>query len=288
MKRATHKDAAWREQQYNPRAAVPGFQQIFDRWERASADALPTLDGYADVRYGPHPQQTLDVWRARGTAQAALMFIHGGYWRALDKKPFTMLAPALTKAGVTMFNINYALAPHVTLFDLVRQVLQASAWTYRNASNFGAPRERLFVAGHSAGGHLAAMMMAAWWPSFAADLPRKLFHGALTISGVHDLRPLAHCAFLQPEVKLDEASARLLSPVLLPPASDAPLYTCVGGDEPAAFHEQARLIAKSWRDVFAGEIAMPGENHFTVIEKLGDPKSALFQGALKMMGIVPD
>lgn len=279
------KDAAWYEQQYNPRASVPDFQAVFDRWDARSAAALQRFDGYADVAYGPHPLQTLDVWRARGDAKAALVFIHGGYWRALDKKPFSFIAPSFVDAGVTFFNINYALSPAVTLEEIVRQVVQAGAWIWRNSSHFGAPRERLYVAGHSAGGHLAAMMLAALWPVYSSDLPRKLFQGALSISGVHDLRPIVHCDFLRADVPLDLASARRLSPALLPPATDARLWTSLGGDESPAFHEQSRAIAQAWKQVHAGDIPMPGENHFTVIERLGEPESPLHQGALRMMGL---
>ncbi len=279
------KDAAWYEQQYNPRATVANHQAVFDGWDAKSAAALERFDGYADVRYGPHEKQTLDVWRAKGEAKAAMVFIHGGYWRALDKKPFSMLAPAFVDAGVTFFNINYALSPSVSLEEIVRQVVQAGAWIWRNASNFGAPRDRLYVSGHSAGGHLAAMMLAALWPVYSSDLPKKLFQGALSISGLHDLRPIVHCDFLRADVHLDLATARRLSPALLPHATDAKLCTSLGGDEPQAFHEQARLLEEAWKDVFAGNIAMPGENHFTVIDRLGEPGSALHQGALRLMGI---
>lgn len=279
------KSPAWYEQQYNPRTTVPNFQEIFAGWDARSAAALQSLDGYADVPYGPHPMQTLDVWRARGESKAALVFIHGGYWRALDKKPFSFLAPAFNRAGVTVFNINYALSPTVSLEEIVRQTVQAGAWVWRNAGNFGAPRDRLYVAGHSAGGHLTAMMLAALWPVYAPDLPSKLFQGGLSVSGVHDLRPIVHCEFLRADVPLDLATARRLSPALLPHATDAALWTCVGGDESQAFHEQSALIARAWPDVFAGDIAMPGENHFTVIERLGDPDSALHRGALRMMGL---
>jgi arylformamidase len=280
-----HKDAAWYEEQYNPRASVPDFQEIFDRWDARSAEALQSFDGYADIAYGPHPKQTLDVWRARGESKAALMFIHGGYWRALDKKPFSFVAPAFADAGVTVFNINYALSPSVTLEEIVRQVVQAGAWIWRNAGHFGAPRDRLYAAGHSAGGHLTAMMLAALWPVYASDLPRKVFQGGLTISGVHDLRPIVHCEFLRADVPLDLATARRLSPALLPPATDARLWTSLGGDESPAFHEQSRALAAAWPGVFAEDIPMPGENHFTVIERLGDPSSALHRGAMRMMGL---
>lgn len=271
--------------QYNPRATIKNFQEYFDRDEARSREALPGLDGYVDVPYGPHAAQKLDIFRARGESKAVLMFIHGGYWRAMDKRFYNFLAPAFTKAGVTFVNVNYALCPTVTVEEIVRQVLQAGAWLYRNASNFGGHPQRLYVTGNSAGGHLTAMMLAALWPVFAPDLPKKVFQGGLSISGVHDLRPLAGAAFLKPQVNFDLAVARRCSPVLMPPATDAKLWTSVGGAEPQAFHDLNSAIAKAWPKVFAGDIKMPGENHLSIVEKLGDPSSPLFKGALRMMGI---
>jgi arylformamidase len=278
-------DSAQFDLQYNPRTTIKNFQEYFDRAEARSLEALPELDGYVDVPYGPHEAQKLDIFRARGPSKAVLMFIHGGYWRGLDKRFYNFLAPALTRAGVTFANVNYALCPTVTIEEIVRQVLQAGAWLRRNASNFGGDPRRLYVAGNSAGGHLTAMMLAALWPVFAPDLPKKVFQGGLSISGVHDLRPLAGAAFLKPQVNFDLAVARRCSPVLMPPATDAKLWTCVGGAEPQAFQDQNASIAKAWKSVFAGDIKMPGENHFSVTEKLADPSSPLFRGALRMMGI---
>jgi len=278
-------DAAEIDLQYNPRTTIKNFQEYFDRAEARSRKVLGELDGYLDVPYGSHDAQKLDIFRARGRSKAVLMYIHGGYWRALDKRFYNFLAPALVRAGVTFANVNYALCPTVTIEEIVRQVLQAGAWLYRNSSNFGGHPQRLYVAGSSAGGHLTAMMLAAIWPVFAPDLPGKLFQGGLTISGVHDLRPLAGAAFLKPQVNFDLAVARRCSPVLMPPASDAKLWTCVGGAEPQAFQDQNASIAKAWKNVFAGDIKMPGENHFSVTEKLGDSSSPLFKGALRMMEI---
>jgi arylformamidase len=278
-------DIAALERAYNPRARTKNFQEYFDRYDARSREALAKVDGYLDVPYGPHEKQKMDIFRARGASKAVLMFIHGGFWRAFDKRSFNFLAPELTRAGVTFANINYGLCPAASLEELVRHVLQAGAWLYRNASNFGGHPQRLYVAGHSAGGHLTAMLLAALWPVFARDLPKKVFQGGLAVSGLFDLRPLAGAAFLKPEVNFDLAVARRCSPVLMPPATDARLWTCVGKDEPQGLIEQNAQIGKAWKEVLAGDIAMPGDNHFSVLEKLADPASPLFKGALRMMGI---
>src|SRR5689334_3823164 len=131
---------------------------MFERWDRDSERARASLKCYLDVPYGTSETETLDIFRANGRSRGLLMFVHGGYWRSLDKRRFSFVAPALVASGVTVAVVNYALCPAVKVADIVMQIVQASAWLYRNAENFGAPASRVGVYGHSAGGHLAAMM----------------------------------------------------------------------------------------------------------------------------------
>ncbi|MCC7548706.1 MAG: alpha/beta hydrolase [Burkholderiales bacterium] len=272
------------EAAYNPRLAVPEYARHFERWGRLSEEARTQMDGYLDVPYGPHPLQRMDLFRARGVSRGMLMFIHGGYWRALDKGQHSFVARPLVDAGVSVAMINYALCPGVSLEDLVRQVLQASAWLYRNAGNFGAPGGRLYVAGHSAGGHLTAMMLAAQWPRFAPDLPPRLFRAGLSISGIFDVVPVMKTPSVNADVRLDPASARRLSPALMPPATEAPLYLAVGGREQSGFHEQHALIKARWGSVVAADVPCPEDNHFTILESLASSGSTLFRSALEMTG----
>jgi arylformamidase len=162
-------------------------------------------------------------------------------------------------------------------------MLRASAWLWLNADAQGIDRDRLYVAGHSAGGHLTAMMMAALWPAYDPRLPKDLFKGGLAISGIYDLRPLLQAAWLNADLKLDEAAALKSSPAFLPPATRAPVMTCVGGDESSEFRRQNALLGERWQAVFAGDIPMPGTHHFSVLDGLADPASALFAGALRLM-----
>ena len=281
------KDAAYYESAYNPRVAVPEFSDHFERWNKRSQQARETLSGraYTDVAYGADPLEKLDVYRAKGESQALLVYIHGGYWRALDKDIQTFVAPPFVERGVTVALINYGLCPVVRVQDIVLQVLQACAWLYRNGPNFGAPRERLFVSGHSAGAHLAAMTLAALWPKFAADLPKKVVQGSLSISGIYDVEPVMNTPSVNVDVRLDPQQARRVSPAFMPPATDAPLYTAVGGKEQAGFHEQNKLIRSQWKSIIKDDFACPEDNHFTVLDRFADPQSALFNGALTMMGV---
>ena len=170
------RDAAHWESLYNNRAAVPDHPQSFARWAERSAAARKSLRCYLDVPYGTHAMEKMDIFPGQGPGRALLMFIHGGYWRALDKQDHSFVAPELVKRGVTVAVPNYTLCPAVTIADIVRQMLQACAWLWRNGGHFGAPYGNLYVSGHSAGGHLTAMMMAALWPAFAGDLPVVLWH----------------------------------------------------------------------------------------------------------------
>jgi arylformamidase len=271
------------ERRYNNRAAVPEFAQHFDRWTRLSKTARDELDCDLDIPYGDHPMEKIDIFRAEGRSRALLMFIHGGYWRSLDKRDHSFLATELVKRGITVAMPNYALCPSVKVDDIVRQMLKATAWVYRTGSRYGAFGNSLYVAGHSAGGHLATMMMAAQWDRYDPELPATMIEGALTISGVYDLTELLQVPSLNTDLRLDEPSAVKLSPAFMRPATNAPVWTVVGGKEIAGFQDQHQLLRKQWKDVVTADIPSPDDNHFSIVERFADPKSALFSAGLQMM-----
>ena len=268
---------------YNNRELVPDHPQYFARWSEGSARARATMTGHLDLRYGDQPGETIDLFPARKGDGSCMMFIHGGYWRSLDKKDFSFLAPAWVGAGVSLAVVNYDLCPGVTMDEIVRQMLRASRWLWLHAEDYGMDQDRLYVSGHSAGGHLTAMMMCAVWPALDPSLPKDLWKGGLAISGLYDLRPLLDVDFLQQDLRLDPALALRLSPAFLPTATRAPVMTCVGGDESSEFIRQNALLGERWRSAFAGDIRMPGKNHFSVVDGLAEPSSALFQGARRLM-----
>jgi len=268
---------------YNPRLVVENYQEIFDRWGEQSERARASLGCYLDVPYGPSAAEKMDVFRAQGRSRGLLMYIHGGYWRSLDKKRFSFVAPALAKAGITVAVPEYALCPAVQVEDIVMQMVQACAWLYRNGENFGAPANRLHLCGHSAGGHLAAMMLCCRWPDYSPDLPKKVVGAAMSISGLYDLREIVKVPSVNCDVRLDGRSALKASPAFLPAATDAPLYTAVGGEENEGFHMQNRLIGDKWGKVRKTDIPCPGKNHFTVLDQISDPESGLFKSMLEMM-----
>jgi len=268
---------------YNNRELVPDHPKHLAQWSEGSARARSTMTSHLDLRYGDAPGETIDLFPARKGDGSCMMFIHGGYWRSLDKKDFSFLAPAWVGAGVSLAVVNYDLCPRVGMDEIVRQLLRASRWLWLNAEKYGMDQDRLYVSGHSAGGHLTAMLMCALWPQLDPGLPKDLWKGGLAISGIYDLRPLLEVDFLQPDLRLDPALALRLSPAFLPTATRMPVMTCVGGDESSEFLRQNALLGERWRSAFAGDIAMPGANHFSVMDGLAAPSSALFQGAQRLM-----
>ncbi|MBI2768076.1 MAG: alpha/beta hydrolase [Burkholderiales bacterium] len=276
-------DPPWLDRMYNNREAVPTHPEYLRRWAAQSADAMRSQPRELDVRYGGGPSEHLDIFPAAQPDAPVLFFIHGGYWRALDKRDHSFIAPAFTKAGVCVVIPNYALCPVVTVPQIVMQMVQALAWTWRHIARHGGDPSRITVAGHSAGGHLAAMMQACLWPVFGKDLPAGLVKNSLSISGLHDLAPLMQAPLLA-NLCLTRDDVRRASPALLPAPAQGTLAVVAGGDESSEYHRQARVIREAWgrRCVPVCEL-LPGLNHFSVLEALVQPEHRLNALAIELL-----
>ncbi|MGB2818543.1 MAG: alpha/beta hydrolase [Burkholderiaceae bacterium] len=274
------------EREYNARAAIPDHPQIFARWAEQAAMTRRRRAGLIDMPYGEDPGERLDFFPAMQRNSPLLVFIHGGYWRSLDKFDFSWIAPPFLDAGVSVAFLNYGLAPRVPIDEIVRQQLRAMAWLYARAEELGFDQRRIVVSGHSAGGHLTAMMMAALWPAFDPALPPDLVKGGVAISGLNDLEPLVPLPFINTDLKLDAATARKLSPIHLPPATAAPLLTAVGALESNEFKRQTQLIHQAWPHNVQEELEVAGADHLTVCDRLAEPESALFRATLDLVRAV--
>lgn len=281
---STRYDATLMDRMYNNRELVPEYAEHFRRWAADSADAMRTHPRELDVRYGGGPNEHLDIFPAAQPDAPVLVVIHGGYWRSLDKRDHSFVAPAFTREGVCVVIPNYALCPAVTIPQITMQMVQALAWTWRHIARHGGDPGRITVAGHSAGGHLAAMMLACLWPVYGRDLPPDLVKNALSISGLHDLEPIMHTPFLQSSLQLTAQQVRQASPARLPPPPQGTLYTVAGADESSEFLRQNSLIQRAWG---AGRVpvceTLPGLNHFTVLEALAQPGHRLHQLAMALL-----
>lgn len=282
-------DPASLDAQYNPRDSIPEHPQIFARWADDSAAARANTACHLDLRYGDGPNEVLDVFAPPRSGAPVLVFIHGGYWRAFDKRDHSFLAPALVAGGAMVVVPNYALCPTVSISTIALQMTRALAWTWRHAADFGGDARRIVVAGHSAGGHLAAMMLACRWREVGADLPPDLVKAALAISGLFDLEPLRRAPFLRSDLRLTPAEVRRLSPAGFAPPRRGRLYATVGGDESAEFQRQNRLIRSAWgKRVVPVCEALAGFNHLSVLDALADPRGRLHGLARELLRLGPD
>jgi arylformamidase len=278
-------DPAWLDAQYNNRARVPEHAAIFERWGRASAEARERASCNIDVPYGAGPNETLDLFPTGHPNAPVLVFVHGGWWRSLDKRDHSFIAPPFTQAGAMVVVPNYALCPAVTIETITLQIVDALAWVYRHAALHGGDPARIVVVGHSAGGHLVAMLLSCRWSQVASDLPARVVKSALSISGVFDLEPLRHTPFLRSDLGLTPASAKRLSPARFPP-SKGTLLAVVGADESEEHLRQNRLIRDAWgeRSVPVCE-TIPGRHHFDVVDALTDPSAQLHRLTLRLLGL---
>src|SRR6478609_4403532 len=233
----TRRSPAWVDAQYNNRARVSDSAAVLDRWARVSQLVREQIPGHLDLAYGEGAMERLDLFPTDVAQAPVLVFIHGGWWRALDKSDHSFLASAFTDEGAMVVMPNYSLCPTVGIDRIPLQLTQALAWVWRHAADYGGDPNRIVVVGHSAGGHLAAMLSCCDWKSVAPDLPRHLIKGAISISGVHDLAPIRQTPFLQGDLRLDADAVRRLSPINFP-APDAPFYAIVGGLESEEFKRQ--------------------------------------------------
>jgi arylformamidase len=271
------------ERGYNNRAAVPDHPRWLAHYSESSAKARAALAPKIDLRYGPGPKETVDLFLPPGRAKGTFVFLHGGYWRALDKSDFSFVAPPLVAHGYAVAVANYDLCPDVSIAAIVDEARRAVVWLAREGAAHGANPDRMVVGGHSAGGHLAAMLFTIDWS--ALGFAREPFLGGVSLSGVHDLAPMVHFSF-NTDLRLDEREAARLSPVHLTTRSRVPLLLAAGADETSEFVRQTQILWDAWpanRPAGAGgPLLIRDRNHFNVVVDFSDPDSDLARATLAL------
>ena len=263
------------EVEYNNRARVPENPELMAGWARDAA-AYREQCTPRRISYGPDPRNVVDIFAGEGQAGEGkdrghaplVVFIHGGYWQALDGSSFSHMARGLNAHGVTVAVPTYDLCPQVSIADIIMQMREAMLELAKLS-------DRLVVSGHSAGGHLAACMLATDWKAYA-DLSPQLVGAAYAISGLFELEPLIATS-INKALRLDAASARTSSPLFWQPPFHGSLDAVVGEAESAEYHRQSRTIVDAWGEAgLATQYGVvPGANHFTAIAPLADPASPM-------------
>lgn len=271
------------DRQYDPTASGIDLSVHLDWYITRSAKTREELSHRLQVSYGPTRVEYLDIFPAAKPNAPILVFIHGGYWMMNDTQPFSFVARGPVSAGITTIVLNYALCPKVTLDEIVRQTRAAVAWIYRNAESWGGDRDRIYVSGHSAGGHLTAMAMATDWEN-DYDLPQDIIKGGCAISGLFDLMPFPY-TWLQPKLQLTWGEVLRNSPIRYIPERAGSLIVTYGGDETSEFARQSQDFLSAWREKgLKGEyLPQPGKNHFSAIEGFIDASDPLCAAILKQI-----
>jgi arylformamidase len=272
------------EYQYNPRVSVPDFPELAKVRSAQARNVRGAAKSWLNVPYGSAPREMLDIYAADRAGGPVLVYIHGGYWRSGTKEDNANFVPAFTQRGATVVLVEYDLCPRVTVTDIVRQTRASIAWTFRNILRYGGDPARLYISGHSAGGHLTAMALANDWEK--EGLPKNFIKAAVAMSGVHDLDMVMHISANQ-EIRMTPEIAKHNSPFLNPPMIECPLLVAVGGLEPEGWKQMSKDYFEFCRErgLTAEYLEVPGANHYTMSEHLGNPASPLAQAIFRLMGI---
>jgi arylformamidase len=272
---------------YNARLSIPNAQDTFDQWGLMSAGTRARFACLLDLPFGDTPLQRLDYFPAQRLANEAakplLIFIHGGYWRSRDKNEFSFLVQPYVRAGINVALLNYELIPSTNLLQLCLQVVNGITWLAKRHENLSFDVEQITVAGHSAGGHLAAMAACADWAMLTQGRHVQLVKKFVALSGLFDLAPLMRAPFLRSDLNLTAAQVDATSPALFKAPRNTRGLLAVGQLESAAFYEQSELLAQRWKSVVAPVLVAPDCDHLRICSSMADEKSPLSRALVQLI-----
>ena len=272
--------------QFNNSARVPEFEQIVQQWIAESEALRQQVRFHQDLQYGIHERNRLDIFPSSEPDSPVHVFFHGGYWQSRDKEDFHFIANGFIKHKITMVSVTYPLAPQASMDDIIDSCRQAMAWLYRHVTEYTGDPNRIHISGHSAGGHIVAMLMATNWKEIAEDLPGDLMKGGCAISGLFNLLPI-QLSYVNYPIGMDEATAHRNSPVHLSPGSNAPLIVTVGEAESDEYRAQSQDLVDTWsqQGLSITHLPIPDANHFSILDHLATAEGVLNQAILEQMNI---
>lgn len=270
------------DKQYNNRLHVPEFAGYLEAWDKRSEAIREKHAHTSDLKYGQLERERLNIFRSSKPNSKTLVFIHGGYWQFFDKMKFHFITEAFLKHDITTVVINYPLAPDANMDEMVASCRKAILWLQQNLAEFNADPDQVYIAGHSAGAHLTAMLMQDEWT-------RTLLYsikGVCMISGLYDLRPI-QLSYVNEVLQMDEAMAVRNSPIEFEPTLNCPLLVAVGAAETDEFKDQSTQLCSKWKNKPASIelLELPALNHFSILDSMVDENASLHRALLKMMGV---
>ncbi len=264
--------------QYNNRLHVTDYAGYFERWERLSRKTEKEHYVLKGILFGNHLKESLDIFPSEKPDSKTMIFIHGGYWHLLDKTMFHFMATAFLKRGVTTVFLNYPLAPENSMSQIVFSCRYAIRWLHENIKRFNGSPEQMHVMGHSAGGHLASMLLV--------DEDLKYLRSIITLSGLFNLEPLM-LSNLNSVLGMDRETAKRNSPVYLEPCYVCPLLLATGTDETDEFKNQSTDMYESWKNKHSCLTLLPvnGKNHYSILDAVTETGSSLQSEIFRLLNI---
>lgn len=269
------------DSEYNVETAVPDFLECIQYYQETSEKVRSAISNRKTFDYGPTLMERLTVYPAAQPGSPVLLFVHGGYWRMGIGDDFDFIATGPIKSGFTVVIVTYALAPHVGIPEIARQVRSSISWTAKNISSLNGDPEKIFIAGHSAGAHLVAMAASTHWADYG--LKTDTIKGILAISGLYDLEPITQ-TFIQPAIRITPEQVLNSSPIRLIRRSAIPLTVSWGALETAEFKSQSAEYLAAWTKAgnTGNSLIVAGTDHFTILKQFETAEGQLTQALIAL------
>ena len=275
------------DRQYDQRSLVPDANEYIARNARDSAEVRADLNCQLNIAYGPSKDETLDIFPA-GDKTPVIIYVHGGAWTRWSKDENSYQAPVFVNAGVAFVSVNFALAPQVSLDELVDQNRTTVKWIYDHARDFGGDPNRIYIGGHSSGAHVVGLLAVTNWAA-GWHLPSNVIKGAIAVSGMYDLEPV-RLSSRNTYLHLDDAAVERNSTLRNLPDKMPPMIIAYGGQEQIEFQRQSREFAETLqaRGDDCQLFFYDNNNHFEMAQEFANPTSPLTTAAIQMMGLLPN